>query len=570
MRSSMTKILIILSIVLLGLFFRFFEKSPSSLWTDEFATYWISNAPSLSECISRAAPTQGQSPFYYILEWVILRILPHTENSMRLLSILTSTISIYLIYEIASLFFNPTTMQLRQDYGEEDNATTSPSRSNYDGATSQIPLSLPASFASLLFAFDTTQIYYAQEARPYALAIMFSLLSQLFFMKLLRKQSTYNTTFYIIFSALIIYTHYIFGTMLLIQNIWVFITLLQNRKEAKNSPISLASWCNIQFILIGVLLPLMIHLVPIIRHSSKWSWIKPGGLLNTFAVFWTLFNPYIIAMFLILFILFTLYNFDSKYVLKNLKHGNLYYLLIWLITPPLFVYFASQMLDTSLLDSRYMLLSLIPAYLLAAYCLNSLKIQQAKLFLISLILFAYLGGILLPSLKKNGRFSNRITHNWRGAIAYLNKNLKPNDVIVMRSGFVKENWLPETGKSIIREYVKAPLNSFYFNPAIFRKPQLPKKSTPSAKQNCHKIDIYNMTYTNEREFYPYYDTIFDDCEKRSRVWIIGVNPPNTNYLTSQLPEILRNSHKKYFEKDFSGVYLVLLKRRRVAHRRFRP
>ena len=569
MRTTITKILIILSIILLGLFFRIFEKTPSSLWTDEFATYWISSAPSLAECTSRATPTQGQSPFYYILEWIVLKISPHTENSMRLISILASLISIYLIYEIALLFFATTNKPKSTEAPHCETTKDIQSPNHPTRAIATVPngkisksqiLSLPAIFAALLFAFDTTQIYYAQEARPYALAIMFSLLSQLFFMKLLRKYSIDNMSLYIIFSALIIYTHYIFGTMLLVQNIWVLILLLRSKRKTDKSPITLAGWCTVQLILIGVLFPLMIHLVPIIRRSSKWTWLKSGGLIDSVAVFRTLFNLYIVVMFLILFILFTIYKFDIRHTSRSLKKSNLYYLIIWFITPPLFAYSATQILNTSLLDSRYMLLSLIPFYLLAAYLLNSLKSQQAKFFLVSFILFAYLGGILLPSLKRNGRFSYRIPHDWRGAIAHLNKNLKPNDVIILRSGFVKENWLPETGKPIIHEYVKAPLNSFYFKPDIFTK----------SENHTDSLNIYNMTYTKEREFYPYYDTIFDDCEKRPRVWIMGVNPPNTNYLVSQLPEILRNSHKKYFEKDFSGVYLVLLKKRKIVYKRFKP
>jgi hypothetical protein len=211
-----------------------------------------------------------------------------------------------------------------------------------------------------------------------------------------------------------------------------------------------------------------------------------------------------------------------------------------------------------------MLLSLVPFYFLVAFAVNTFRNRQISVFLISFILFAYLGGVMMPAFRKEGCFAYHVPHNWRSAIATLNKNLRKGDVIILRSGFVKENWIPSTEQKIIREYVKAPLRSFYFHPDCMRRDKNSKKT------DFQNIQIYNMTYTREIDFYPYYNKIFDDCDMRRWVWIIGVNPPNTNYSISQVPEILRNSHKKYFEKDFNGVYLVLLKQREIIYKRFNP
>lgn len=537
-----------------GFFLRIFERNTSSLWTDEFATYWISSASSLGECIARANPTQGQSPFYYILEWLVLKLFPHNEHSLRLLSLLSSLVSIYLVYEIGLQLF------LKQNNAE----------SSEQGNTKIPVFSLPAFFATTLFAFDINQIYYSQEARPYAMAIMFALFSQLFFLKLLHHKTKGTIISYVIFSALICYTHYIFGTMLLFQNIWVLLSLLKEKRaetedrsgKVPQGPISLKLWCMPQIAIIVLLLPLFTHLVPILKHSSKWTWLKSGGIIYAGKIFATLFDFRFLMIFFGVFIMLLAIDLIKKgksgqQHFSQRKKRNIIFLLIWFITPPLFAYLATIILRTSLLDARYMILSLIPFYLLSAALVEILKNQNVKIFLVSFILCSYIGGVLVPALKKEGRFCYRIPHDWRAAISVLNQNLKPNDVIVLRSGYVKENWLPETNDPIIIEYVKAPLNSFYFKPAIYTKPQ----SSP--------INIYNMTYTKENEFYPYYDSIFDVCGELQRVWIIGVNPPNSNYLMSQVPEIMRNSHGKVFEKDFAGVYLVLLKKRPDVYRIFK-
>ena len=538
-------------IILLGLFFRIFEKTPASLWTDEFATYWISSAPSLSECISRAAPTQGQSPFFYIIEWMVLKNAPHTENTLRLISLISSLISIGLVYFIAiSMFKKPIPPSEEAEENEKPSSNHKITKSpNYK------IIYIPAIFAALLFAVDTQQIYYAQEARPYALGIMFALFSQLFFMRLIKHRSVYNETLYIIFSALIVYTHYIIGTMLLVQNIWALFLICKPDKreqsDKRQTAITFINWVKIQIILIAVIFPLLFHLIPIMRQSSKWNWLRSGTFLDTAKILGTLFNPLIVIMFGIVFIVISLYKGDARNTAKFIKNRTFYFLFLWFLVPPLFAYFASKYLNTSILDARYMTLSLIPFYLFAAYCINALSNQQAKIFLMSFILFAYLGGVLSPAFKKEGRFTYHVPHDWRAAISHLNKHVRFGDVIILRSGYVKENWAPGTNNPIILDYVKAPLNSFYFAPVMQPVNHANQKKT---------LNIYNMTYTKEVDFYPYYDLIFDNCARRKRVWIMGVNPPNTNYLVSQLPEILRNSHGKYFEKDFSGVYLVMLKK----------
>jgi len=572
--------IIILSIIILGLFFRVLEKEPSTLWTDEFATYWVSNTSTLSESISRATVTQGQSPFYYILVWSILKIIPESEFALRLISLISSIISIYLIYHIALLLFQQRAMDKANS--STVNSYSTPSLFN-----------IPAIFATLIFSLDTTQIYYAQEARPYALAVMFALLSQFYFLKIITFKSSNNNQnspdsiyhsilhffkkqklivfFYIISSSLICYTHYIFGTMLLVQNIWVAFILIKKNKKYN---ITLQAWCAMQIIIILTLLPLIYHLYPILTKSSKWTWLRSGGIIDTVRIFSTMFNGWIIVMFASVFLILFIVDFYSKQKsiitffkdslkknncdhnkkITNLKYKDLTILLsIWFITPPLFAYIATLLLQTSLLDARYMTLSLIPFYLLLALCIQCLSSKNIKIFLSAFILFVYIGGVLIPIYEIEGRFSNRIPHDWRTAIKVLNQNLQKGDVIILRSGFVKENWIPYTKNIIIKEYVQAPLKSFYFDQNLIKDKD---------------ISLFNMTYMREREFYSYFDSIFSFAEKKQRVWIIGVNPPNTNYKITQVSEILRNSHKKAFEKDFSGVYLLLMKKRPDVYKIF--
>lgn len=117
-------------------------------------------------------------------------------------------------------------------------------------------------------------------------------------------------------------------------------------------------------------------------------------------------------------------------------------------------------------------------------------------------------------------------------------------MILLRSGFVNENWIPSTENKIIHDYVKAPFRSFYWRD----------------RAGLHTPVIYNLTYTWEKDFYPYYDMIFDKATGCDRIWLIGVNTPNTNYPVSKISTFIEKEFLFYkvYEANYSGVYLCLM------------
>jgi hypothetical protein len=129
-------------------------------------------------------------------------------------------------------------------------------------------------------------------------------------------------------------------------------------------------------------------------------------------------------------------------------------------------------------------------------------------------------------------------------VSFVNKNYKKGDVILLRSGFVNENWIPATDNKIVIDYVKAPFRSFYWKD----RAGLPNPT------------IYNLTYTWEKDFYPYYDILFDKVTGADRIWLVGVNTPNTNYPVSKISTFLEKEFMFYkvYEANYSGVYLCLL------------
>ena len=561
--------LILYFVILFAAFMRLCDSPQSSLWTDEFATYWVSSAPTLSECIARATPTQGQSPFFYVLEWGVLQIFTHDEFSLRLLSLASSLISVALIFFLALLIFGK-----YSPFSEPD--------ANDDNSKSDIESDafFPAIFAALMFAISESAIYYAQEARPYALAVMFALLSQIFFFALLRRSSKRNIVLYIIASSLICYTHYIFGTLLLTQNLWMLYLFLKSGRERvqeihvkskkdrvlelfklKAGDISFGGWCILQLSLIATLLPLLFHLMPILKNGDKWNWVPKGGLWDMVKLFNDMIDLKFIFFALSLFLfLLTMKNFIFLWrpAINSQPSSGCYsgfsssryqhifsFLILWLATPLLFAYFATECLNSSLMDQRYLILIFIPYFLLGSLATAMLRSKIAKSIFTTLMVIFYFVQTLIPNFLNSAHFTPRISHNWRYALHSLKMNLRPDDSILLRSGFIKENWIPTTQNEIIKEYVQAPLKSFYFT-------EVKGGHDPKA--------VYNLTFSPLRKFEPYYRKISAMAAKSDRVWIIGIKQPN-NFPLENIPGLLFDTHKMVSHRDFDGVFLILMIRK---------
>jgi len=496
-------------IIMLAIFFRMFNISQTSLWTDELATYWSSTAPTVQETIDRVAATQGQSPLYFLIERAFIKSLPESEFSVRLLSLIASIISVYLMFHLG-----------KQIFGDEKRAL----------------------FASLVFAIHDVSIYYAQEARAYSLGIMFVLLSMIFFLRLFNSRSVINLILYMIFSMLTFYSHYVFASILLVQNACYLYILIRKKSDICPSPVK---WYFSQ-IMIALTIPLLFfQLSGMFSNRVGWDWLKQMDLVNALGLFASMFDPKVLLIFAGCLIIFSIMEKpDFKQAFKG-QMMQMVFLITWLLMPFIFVFLVSKALNISLFDKRYMVLSMIPFYFLITFVAHIFKSDILRVAFPGAYIVIYLGIVLIPNYVSYGHFSYRIPHNWRGAVTFVNKNYRAGDVILLRSGFVNENWIPMTDDKIVQDYVKCPFRSFYWK----KRKGVPARPT-----------IYSLTYTWEKDFYPYYDMIFDKALNYDRIWVMGVNTPNTNYPTSNISRFFEKDHgmDKLYEANFAGVYVCLL------------
>ncbi|HPO89643.1 MAG TPA: glycosyltransferase family 39 protein [Victivallales bacterium] len=513
-------------IFFIAIFFRIFNISVPSLWTDEISTLWVSSAPGLKDVWERASATQGMHPLYFLLQHIVISFLPESETVIRGISCTASIISVFLIFWLAKIIFND---EIR-------------------------PL-----ISAAIFAIHSEAIYYAQEARPYALAMMFALSSMISFFGLRKKEKfLWISTLYVFFTVLTVYMHYTFASLLLFQNIFIILTSFVRRfrdDESFSLKIPLKNWIILQLICVFLIALSFAHINSLYHSRNAMTWIRDLDFQEAVTLFISMFDlKIIIIMFCVSIIFYFFEKVSFLDILKRLEFKPSFILLIWLLSTFIFIFSVSKILKTPLFDPRYMLFAMPAYYLLLANFLDIFRSDILRTSFPGTYFIVYLGLISTPLYADNGSFCNRIQHDWKRALLHIRANYQPDDAILLRYGEIKENWIPDDPNILIKEYVSAPFRIFYW-----------KKGS-----NEELPPIFNLTFIWDKRFYPYYDKIFNELCKHKRVWLIGVNPPNTNYKIQSVAKFMCDefSFNKVWESDFSGLYLCLLESNPILRQKY--
>jgi len=162
-------------IVLLAFSLRLFGLDSNSLWVDELFTLKGSQFSSVSELLSWLYSSEySDGVGFYIVEWFSFRVPGlSTEGSLRLAPLIFSISTVPFIGLLAKRFF--------------DNKT--------------------AIYAMLFFSVSMTQIYFAQEARPYSGIVFFSTINTFLWLEMiLPREESWSKRFllwgYIVSSTL--------------------------------------------------------------------------------------------------------------------------------------------------------------------------------------------------------------------------------------------------------------------------------------------------------------------------------------------------------------------------------
>ncbi len=171
-------------ILLLGAFLRFYQLDEESFWLDEGATGLVVKKYTSARIIDNIREHGQILPGYYYynddlpLYYVILRgwsyIFGFNDFSLRAFSAFFGSLALFAVFYLARYLF--------------------------DGKT--------ALLATFLSSINLTLIWYSQEARQYSYLLFLSLLSVIFLLKSLKEGKTMHVASFLAVSPFIIFTHF--------------------------------------------------------------------------------------------------------------------------------------------------------------------------------------------------------------------------------------------------------------------------------------------------------------------------------------------------------------------------
>ena len=164
--------IVLSAIVLLGLVLRFFNLGKESLWLDEAVSYFISNSTSIGN-VWAAASIDRNAPLHFIILWAV-RLLGSNEFWLRFPSACAGIVTIVVIFLLAR----------------------------------EIANEKAGLISALLLAVSPFHIYYSQEARMYAFAVLFVAISYYAFFKACKSHQWYDWTLFGVACAAAFYSHF--------------------------------------------------------------------------------------------------------------------------------------------------------------------------------------------------------------------------------------------------------------------------------------------------------------------------------------------------------------------------
>jgi mannosyltransferase len=189
----------VIGITVLGAIVRFATLGVQSYDHDEAVTAARVLHPSLFDTLSVVAHGERSPPLYYILAWGWSRVFGTGEVGLRSLSALIGTLTIPLAFFAAKELINRRSV---------------------------------AVLAAALVALNPYLVWYSQEARSYALMVLFASAAFLFFARSLNRPSPRYLAMWALCSALAICSHYFAAFLIAPEAVWLLMGSSRRRQAA--------------------------------------------------------------------------------------------------------------------------------------------------------------------------------------------------------------------------------------------------------------------------------------------------------------------------------------------------
>ena len=446
-----------------------------SLWVDELHTSWTI-ADGFGEVYARAA-LGNQSPVFFWAQWLITAMLGHSEIVLRSVSWLA-----------ANAFLVMLTLFVR--YKTESIAA--------------------ALSVGILMAIDSHLIFYANEARPYALLQLCAMLSAFSCYRYAQSNLAKDRFAWILLTVVSCYLHYTAGLLLFGE--FAFLLLARRCKTIEGDGPSMRRLIMDLVVLAMFLLPTTPHLLDIAGRRVNWE-----QFINR-REFWDVFSVLPSTRFVVASFVAILFALGVERVSLRLRtdarvtderpptrrprlYGLVLLSICWFVVPTA-VAFALNNTDVARVFFRRYLVSVIPAtYLLIGLLISLPSSARSRAIVAAMVVMAgaYESFTIQPIspfvvVKRHSR------EDWRTAVAVLNANPRTSNrrgLVLLRAGLIEDDFL-RAKSTAWREYSKLPVSGIY-------------------RLDRNRTDIRSLPFTNAGELET--DTI-ELLRERGEAWLL--------------------------------------------------
>jgi mannosyltransferase len=379
----------VLLVTLLAAAWRFYRLGFHSLWYDEAFTAWtVAQLPRdiLWICLQDIV----HPPLYYLVLAPWIQMVGNSEFALRTLSAGISVLGVPLLYQLGRRGWNR-----------------------------RVGL-----WAALLWAGAPFAVWYAQEARMYALLTVTGLAATLCLARALPGGSRRWLVANAALNLVGLYTHYFYLFNLFSQYVYLALTLRRHRR-------AFWRWFGFNAIAVAFYLPWLVVILRGNFYQAQIAWIDPLSLKSVWQTFWELnagksqqFGAAGLLVTLLLTGGVVLAATSGRKAGKGPIPG-----LAWshlLVTPALVLLISFQQ---PLFHPRFLQI-VLPAYLLLAAA--GLARLSSKRLGAALLAVTVLAGI--PALVTIYTASTQPDRGWQQAMGYLAAKAEPEDVVVFRGG----------------------------------------------------------------------------------------------------------------------------------------
>ncbi len=393
----------LLAILSLASVLRFYGLENQSLWYDELVSWAQSNHVDLSGVINEGVRPDVHPPGYQVVLYFIEKHIGDSETILRFPSAICGVLAVVAIYVVGKRLY-----------------------SRKEGL-----------IASAFMAVLWCPIFYSQEARPYSMLLLFTLLASYYWILLIRKLSDngrpsyYTMLGYVLTAVISSYLHYFGLYLVVLHGLAAALFLISRRKTL----------IYVGLIYIAILLAYLPWLPMMYEDLGRGPiWIEPPTWKAFILYLNSLFNHSKGLLLAVLFLYFSLALSGAYGTIKEKTYLNVRRLLLssgsllvlWLIVPFIGVYMKS-IVSTPVLTNRNLIISLPAAYLLLSRSITRLPLRSRHQGIVIFIILVLMLGHLVFRVKY---YSVPQKEQFREAVEYIldREQLYENSLIVGYTG----------------------------------------------------------------------------------------------------------------------------------------